>query len=55
MLRNDFSRDQARQRIDAQMSQEEKKQFADFLIDTSNGFEDTRQQTLRVFDQLKLL
>jgi dephospho-CoA kinase len=55
MLRDNLSRQQAQQRISAQMSQEEKKQFADYLIDTSKGFEDTRRQTERVFEQLKLL
>lgn len=55
MLRNNLSRRQARQRISAQMPQEEKKQFADYLIDTSEGFEETRKQTQRVYDQLKLL
>jgi len=55
MLRNNFTREQARQRIEAQMPQEEKKQFADYLIDTSNGFEDTRRQTLEVYDRLRLL
>ena len=31
----------------AQMPQEEKKKFADYLIDTSDEFESARQQTLR--------
>jgi dephospho-CoA kinase len=53
--RNDLSREEALQRISAQMPQEEKKSFADYLIDTSRGFEDTRKQTKGVFDQLKLL
>jgi dephospho-CoA kinase len=53
MRRNGFSREQAHQRIDAQMSQEEKKKFADYLIDTSNGFESTRANTLAVFHKLR--
>jgi dephospho-CoA kinase len=53
MRRNGFSREQAQQRIDAQMSQEEKKKFADYLIDTSNGFESTRANTLAVFHKLR--
>ncbi|HEX8370824.1 MAG TPA: dephospho-CoA kinase [Pyrinomonadaceae bacterium] len=55
MARNDFSREQALQRIGAQMPQEEKKRFADFLIDTTEGFEPARRQTIEVFEQLKLL
>ena len=39
-------------RIAAQMPQEEKKKYADFLIDTSEGFEDTRRQTEAVFQEL---
>src|SRR5580765_5195251 len=42
MARDNFSQEEAERRISAQMSQEEKKQFADYLIDTSAGFESTR-------------
>ena len=52
MRRNNWSRAEAEQRIDAQMSQEEKKTFADFLIDTSGGFADTRRQTEAVYAAL---
>lgn len=55
MLRNNLSREEALKRIEAQMPQEEKKQFADFLIDTSTGFADTRRQTSEIFDRLQLL
>ncbi|MDQ3180840.1 MAG: dephospho-CoA kinase, partial [Acidobacteriota bacterium] len=55
MLRNDLSRAEALKRINAQMPQKEKKRYADFLIDTTDGFEDTRRQTIEVFEQLKLL
>lgn len=53
MERNKLSREAAEQRINAQMSQEEKKQFADFLIDTSNGFEETRRRTEEVYAELR--
>ena len=46
MLRDNLSETEAKKRIVAQMPQEEKKRFADYLIDTSFGLEDTRQQTL---------
>ena len=52
MLRNGLSRDEAEARISSQMPQEEKQKFADYLIDTSDGFELTRQRTLEVYDEL---
>ena len=53
MARNNISREEAERRIAAQMPQEEKKTYADFLIDTSSGFEDTRLQTAEVYRQLR--
>jgi dephospho-CoA kinase len=53
LLRSGLSRDAAQRRIDSQMSQEEKKQFADFLIDTSDGFELTRNRTIEVYKKLQ--
>lgn len=55
MLRNNLSKEEALKRTKAQMPQEEKKRYADFLIDTSEGFENTRSQTIEVFEQLRLL
>jgi len=52
MLRDGLSRDEAQKRIDSQMPQEEKQRYADYLIDTSDGFELTRQRTKAVYDQL---
>jgi dephospho-CoA kinase len=52
MLRDNLSRAEAQRRIDSQMPQEEKQKFADYLIDTSDGFELTRAQTLRVYVEL---
>jgi dephospho-CoA kinase len=52
LLRDKLSRDEAERRIDSQMSQEEKKKFADYLIDTSDGFEPTREQTVKVYNDL---
>jgi hypothetical protein len=34
------------------MPQSEKQKFGDYLIDTSDGFELTRQRTREVYDQL---
>lgn len=54
MTRNNLSEPEALNRIKAQMPQEEKKRYADFTIDTSEGFEAARRQTVEVFEQLKL-
>lgn len=55
MLRDKMSAGDAERRIASQMPQEEKKRHADHLIDTSNGFEDTRRQTAEVFGELSVL
>ena len=52
MLRDNLSRDEALRRINSQMPQEEKQKFADYLIDTSDGFELTRSRTVEVYNQL---
>jgi len=52
MLRSGLSRDEAQQRIDSQMPQEEKQKYADYLIDSSDGFEVTHQRTVEVYNQL---
>ncbi|MEO7673416.1 MAG: dephospho-CoA kinase [Pyrinomonadaceae bacterium] len=54
-LRDDLHETDAKKRIAAQMPQNEKKQYADFLIDTSNGFEDTLRQVREIVKKLKLL
>ena len=52
MLRDKLSRDEALRRINSQMPQEEKLRFADYLIDTSDGFDSTRAQIISVHQQL---
>ncbi len=52
ITRNGLSLSEAKQRIAAQMPQEEKKKFADFVIDTSEGLESTRLQTVAIHQQL---
>jgi dephospho-CoA kinase len=54
IMRDGLSAKEAARRIAAQMPQEEKKSFADLLIDTSAGFEDTRRQTIEIFEQLRV-
>jgi dephospho-CoA kinase len=53
MARDGLSRESAEQRINSQMPQEEKKKFADFLIDTSGDFDSTRVQVEAVYRQLR--
>lgn len=55
MERNNLSETEALKRINAQMPQEEKKRYADYTIDTSEGFDAARRQTIVIFEQLKLL
>jgi dephospho-CoA kinase len=52
MLRDKLSRDEALRRINSQMSQEEKQKYADYLIDTSDGFEPTRTQIVAIHNKL---
>ncbi len=52
MLRDKLSRDEAWRRINSQMPQEEKQKFADYLIDTSDGFELTRSRSVEIYHQL---
>ena len=53
--RSSLSHDEAIRRIAAQMSQDEKKNYADYLIDTSDGFDDTRRRVVETFETLRHL
>ena len=53
MRRNSLSRLEAERRIAAQMPQEEKMRYADFSIDTSGSFEETRARTEEVYKALR--
>jgi dephospho-CoA kinase len=55
LARDAITPEAARQRIAAQMSQEDKKRHADYLIDTSEGFEPARIQTEAVYRELRSL
>jgi dephospho-CoA kinase len=55
MQRNGITRAEAERRISAQMSQKEKMAYADFLIDTSDGFPDTEKQVTELFLKIKEL
>lgn len=55
MARNTLTHEEATARISSQMPSAEKLKFADFAINTSLGFEDTRQQTELLYEQLRNL
>jgi dephospho-CoA kinase len=55
MSRNGYTREEAAARIAAQMPQEEKLRYADFKIDTSGSFEETRGRTEEVYAALRKL
>lgn len=55
MLRDNLSRNDAVKRISAQMPQAEKKSYADYLIDTSNGFDEARKSVDDLHRQLREL
>ncbi len=50
-----ISVEDVRRRMDAQMSGEEKKRLADFVIDTSGSVEDSEKQSREIFTQLQTL
>ncbi|MEW6210025.1 MAG: dephospho-CoA kinase [Acidobacteriota bacterium] len=53
MRRNNLSRQQAELRIRAQMSSDEKRRYADYEIDTSGTFEETRKRVVEVYEELR--
>ena len=53
--RDGLSLDEALRRIASQMPQEEKLRYADYAVDTSEGFEATRRKAGEVFESLKRL
>lgn len=55
MSRDGIDETAAKLRISSQMPQDEKKRYADHLIDTSNGYDDTRQQVSRLVAELRHL
>ncbi len=51
--RDKLSKDEAKHRITSQMPQEEKKKYADMLIDTSGTRDETIQRTKEIFELLR--
>ena len=52
MKRNQLPREAAQARIDAQMPSAEKLKYADYAIDTSDGFDETRRQVVELYGKL---
>ncbi len=52
MERNQLLADKAAERVDAQLPAEEKKSYADFVIDTSGSLADTERQVKAVWKKL---
>ena len=55
MARNHLSHAEAQARISAQMPSAEKLKYADFSINTSLGYEDTRERVESLYEKLKEL
>ena len=55
MLRNNLTLEQAQARISAQMPSDEKLKFADYSINTSFSFEDTREKVVGLYRELQSL
>ncbi|MEW6731564.1 MAG: dephospho-CoA kinase [Acidobacteriota bacterium] len=55
MQRNQLTYKEAEARVASQMPSEEKRRYADFAIDTSADFEQTRQDVINVYQQLRRL
>jgi dephospho-CoA kinase len=55
MRRNSLSREEAEARVAAQLPQEEKLRHADFTIDTSGTFDETRARVVEVYEELRRL
>jgi len=55
MRRNHITNEEADRRVAAQMSSDEKRQYADYEIDTSGGYDQTRQRVVEVHSELRRL
>ncbi len=53
MERNDLSEKEAMQRIRAQMPIEAKRVYADYIIDNRGSIEETREQVIQIWEELK--
>jgi dephospho-CoA kinase len=53
MERDRISREMAQSILSAQLSIEEKKTYADYLVDNFRSFEETKKQVLAVWEKIK--
>jgi len=55
MRRNHITKEDAERRVAAQMSSDEKREYADYEIDTSGGYDETRKRVVEVHSELQRL
>ena len=55
MKREKVSRKEALQRIKSQLAAKQKKEYADYVINTSGPFPQTRKQVVRIYEKMKRL
>ena len=55
MKREKLSRREALQRISSQLSTTEKRKYADYIINTSGPFTQTRKQAVKIYEKLRKL
>ena len=53
--RNNFSKDEALQRIKSQMPMKEKVKMADYIIDNNHSLDKTKKQVVKIWDELMSL
>ncbi len=53
MARSGWTREETEARLARQWPDEEKRKFADYVIDTSGTLEETRRQTIEVYNRLR--
>lgn len=53
MDRSGWTREETESRLARQLPDEEKRKVADFVIDTSKSFDDSRRQTIQVYNRLR--
>jgi dephospho-CoA kinase len=51
--RNQISEEMARNMISSQLPIEEKREYADFIVDNSGSLEETQRQVVRIWEKLK--
>jgi len=53
MKRDQLAREEAERRIAAQMPQRDKMRHADYLVDTSGTYDETREQVITIYEELR--